>query len=220
MRLKKELATHGEELPPAELLPAKRKEQSSDPTQRDASREEFRRRALAGGNMWESLSCLLTLFESFDINNPAMGADSVARQMHEKTVQHYWVNTVKQQVMGGECPTLRDTLIQPMEAALNLTMFLTQEQALLGKAQQNANVNKDRQYHQQRPSSGAQTDATWRTLDNEHTQHGGVFCRISKECTVWMSPQEAGDGREMKVEFQVQIKRHNQRKYEGTWQLD
>ena len=91
----------------------------------------------------DSLSCLLTLLESSDKNNPEMRTDSVARQMHQKTVQHYWVNTVKQQVMGGECPTLRDTLIQPMEAALNLTMFLTQEQALLGKAQQNANVNKD-----------------------------------------------------------------------------
>jgi len=49
--LKKVLATLGEELPPAELLPAKRKEQSPDPTKRDASKEEFGRRALAGGNM-------------------------------------------------------------------------------------------------------------------------------------------------------------------------
>jgi len=32
MRLKKEFATFGEELPPAELLPAKRKKQSPDPT--------------------------------------------------------------------------------------------------------------------------------------------------------------------------------------------
>ena len=53
---KKELATIGEELPPAESLPAKCKEQSPDPTKRDASREDFGRRALAGGNMWESLS--------------------------------------------------------------------------------------------------------------------------------------------------------------------
>ena len=53
IRLKKELATLGEELPPAELLPAKRKKQSPDPTKRDASKEEFRvrRRALAEGNM-------------------------------------------------------------------------------------------------------------------------------------------------------------------------
>ena len=65
IRLKKELATLGEELPPAELLPAKRKKQSPDPTKRDASKEEFGRRALAGGSMWDSLSCLLTLLKVF-----------------------------------------------------------------------------------------------------------------------------------------------------------
>jgi len=54
--------------------------------------------------------------------------------MHQKTVQHYWVNIVKQPVTRGGGPTLRDTLIQPMEAALNQTTFLTQAQALLGKA--------------------------------------------------------------------------------------
>ena len=26
----------------------------------------------------------------------------MARQMHQKTVKHYWVNIVKQQVTGGE----------------------------------------------------------------------------------------------------------------------
>jgi len=41
IRLKKELATLGEELPPVELLPAKRKKQSPDPTKKDASKEEF-----------------------------------------------------------------------------------------------------------------------------------------------------------------------------------
>ena len=63
IRLKEELATLGEELPPVELLPAKCKKQSPDPTKKDAltSNEEFGRRALAGGNMWDSLSCLLTL---------------------------------------------------------------------------------------------------------------------------------------------------------------
>ena len=60
------------------------------------SKEEFGRRALAGGNMWHSLSRLMTLLESFDKNNPEMGIDSVTRQMHQKTVQHYWVNIVKQ----------------------------------------------------------------------------------------------------------------------------
>ena len=43
-------------------------------------------------------------------------------------------NIVKQQVTGRGYPTLRDTLIQPMEAALNQPTFLTQAQALLGKA--------------------------------------------------------------------------------------
>jgi len=70
--------------------------------------------------MWESLPCLLTLLESFDKKNPEMGTNSVARQMLEKprTVQHYWVNIVKQQVTGGGGPTLKDTSIQPMEVAL------------------------------------------------------------------------------------------------------
>ena len=96
-----------------ELLPAKRKKQSPDTTKKDASKEEFGRRALAGDNMWDSLSSLLTLLESFDKNNPEMGMDSVAKQMHQKTVQHYWINIVKQQVTGGGCPTLIDSLIQP-----------------------------------------------------------------------------------------------------------
>jgi len=174
IRLKKELATLGEELPPVKLLPAKHKKQSPDPTKKDTSKEEFRRRALAGGNMWDSLSCLLTLLESFDKNNPEMEIDSVARQMHQKTVQHYWVNILKQQVTGRSCPTLRDTLIQPMEAALNQTTFLTQAQALLDKAisehttQQNAEVksiiNKDRQVASKRMTLGARLG-----LSGEHT---------------------------------------------------
>jgi len=101
IRLKKELATLDEELPAAELLPAKRKKQSPDPIQKDASKKEFGRRALVVGNMWDSLSCLLTLSEIFEKNNPEMGTGSVARQMHQKTVHHYWVNIVKQQVTGG-----------------------------------------------------------------------------------------------------------------------
>ena len=40
-RLKKELATPGEELPPVESLPAQRKEMSLNPTKRDASRESL-----------------------------------------------------------------------------------------------------------------------------------------------------------------------------------
>jgi len=123
---------------------------------------------------WDSLSCLLTLLESFDKNNPEMGIGSVSRQMHQNTVQHCWVNVVKQQVTGGGCPTLRDTLIQPTEATLNQTMFLTQAQALLGKeisehtTQQNAEVksiiNKDRQVASKRIPSGARlavSTLTW-----------------------------------------------------------
>jgi len=161
----KELATLGEELPPSELLPAKRKKQSTDPTKRDASKEQFGRRALAGGNMWDLLSCLLTLLERFDKNNPERGIDIVVRQMYQKTVQHYWVNIVQQQVTGGGCPTLKDKLIQRMEAALNQPTFLTQAQALLGKAisehtmQRNAEVkniiNKHRQVAPKRMPLGA-----------------------------------------------------------------
>jgi len=47
-RLKKELATLVEELPPAKLLPAIHKKQIPDPTKKDASKEKFGRRALAG----------------------------------------------------------------------------------------------------------------------------------------------------------------------------
>ena len=39
IRLKKELATFGEEMPPAKLLPAKRKKQGPDPTKRDACKQ-------------------------------------------------------------------------------------------------------------------------------------------------------------------------------------
>ena len=73
IRLKKELAKLGEELPPAESLPSKRKKQSADPTKKDASKEEFGRRALARGNMWDSMSCLLILLEIFDKTNQRWG---------------------------------------------------------------------------------------------------------------------------------------------------
>jgi len=150
-----------------------------------------------------------------------MGIDSVARQMHQKTVQHYWVNIVKQQVTGGGCPTLRDTLIQPMEAALNQTTFLTQAQALSDKSisehttQRNAEVksiiNKGRQVVTKRMPLGA------RLVVNTHNM-GGRFVESVKNARWLMSPQEAGDGLESIVEFQVQIKGHNQREYEDKWQ--
>jgi len=173
------------------LLPVKRKQQSPDPTKRDASKEEFGRRELAGGNMWGSLSCL-----------------------------HYWVNIVQQQVTGGGCPTLRDTFIQPMEAALNQTTFLTKAQALLSKAigehttQRNAEVKsiikKDHSVAFKRMPLGA------RLAVNTHNM-GGRFVESVKNARWSMSPQEAGDGLESIVEFQVQIKGHNQREYEDKW---
>jgi len=101
IRLKKAFTTLGEEIPPAELLPAKRKKQSPDPTKMDASKEELGRRAPAGFKMWDSLSCVLTFWESFDKNNLEIGIDSVARQMNQKTVQHYWVNISKNRSRGG-----------------------------------------------------------------------------------------------------------------------
>jgi len=156
--------------------------------------------------MWDSLSCLLTLWESFDKNNPEMGIDSVARQMHQKTVQRYWVNIVKQQVTRRGCPTLKDTLIQPMEAALNQPTFLTQAPALLGKAisehttQRNAEVksiiNKDRQVAPKRTPLGAHLAV------NTHKM-GGRFVESVKNARWSMSLQEAGDGLERIVEFQV-----------------
>jgi len=198
------------------LLLAKHKKQSPDPTKRDASKEEFGQRALAGGNMWGSLSCLL--------------------------VQYYWVNIVKDRqcgktdaskdgavllgqhskVKGGGCPTLRDRLIQPMEAALNQTTFLTQAQALLGKAisehttQQNAEVkgiiNKDCRVAPKRMPLGA------RLAVNTHNK-GGRFVESVKNARWLMSSQEAGDGFESIVEFQVQIKGHNQQEYEDKCQV-
>jgi len=70
---------------------------------------------------------------------------------------------------GGR-PTFKDTLIQPMEAALNQPTFLTQAQPLSGKAisehttQRNVEVqsiiNKDRQ---------VAPNGCWRALSGEHT---------------------------------------------------
>ena len=45
-----------------------------------------------------------------------------------------------------------------------------------------------REDDRQRPSSGAPTDATWRTLSSEQIQHEGAFCRISEECAVVDEP--------------------------------
>jgi len=104
---------------------------------------------------------------------------------------------------------------------LNQTTFLTQAQALLGKAigrqttQQNAEVksiiNKDHQVAPKRMPLGA------RLAVKTHNM-GGRFVESVKNARWSMSPQEAGDGLESIVEFQVQIKGHHQREYEGKWQ--
>jgi len=100
-----------------------------------------------------------------------------------------------------------------MEAALNQPTFLTQAQALLSKAisehtmQQNAEVksiiNKDRQVAPKRMPLGA------RLAVNTHNM-GRRFVESVKNVRWSMSLQEAGDGLESIVEFQVQIKGHNQ----------
>jgi len=108
-----------------------------------------------------------------------------------------------------------------MEAALNQTTFPTQARALLGKAisehttQRNAEVksiiNKDRQVAPKRMPLGA------RCAVNTHNM-GVRFVESVKNAQWLMSPQEVGDGLESIVEFQVQIKGHNQREYEDKWQ--
>jgi len=92
-----------------------------------------------------------------------------------------------------------------MEAALNQTTFLTQAQALLGKAisahttQRNADkniINKDRQVAPKRMPLGA------RLAVNTHNM-GGRFVDSVKNARCSLSPQEAGDGLEIIVESQV-----------------
>jgi len=47
----------------------------------------------------------------------------------------------------------------------------------------------------------------------------GRFVESVKNALWSMSPQEARDGLESMVEFQIQIKRHNQREYGDKWQM-
>ena len=108
-----------------------------------------------------------------------------------------------------------------MEVALNQTTFLTQARTLLGKAigehttQRNAEVksiiNKDCQVVPKRTPLGA------RLAVNTHKM-GGRFVELVENARWSMSPQEAGDGLESIVEFQVQIKGHYQREYADKWQ--
>ena len=91
--------------------------------------------------------------------------------------QHRWV-------AGGECPTLKETLIQPIEAAQIQTTLLAQAQVLLRKTIGELRYNKS-----QRSTRGA-------------------FCRICKECMVIDKPARSGREESKSVlEFQVQIKR-------------
>jgi len=213
------LTTLGEELPPAELLSAKRKKQSPDPTKREAAKEEFGRRALAGGNMLDSLSCLLTLLESFDKNNPEMGIDSVARHIHQKTVQHYWVNIVKQQVTGGGGANTQKYVNSANGGGFESNHVSDTGTGTVRQSdyttQQNAKVksiiNKDRQVAPKRMSLGA------RLAVNTHII-GGRFVESMKNARWLMSLQEAGDGFGSIAEFQVQIKGHDQQEYEHKWQ--
>jgi len=93
-----------------------------------------------------------------------------------------------------------------MEAAWNQPTFLTQAQTLLGKAisehttQRNAEVksinNKDRQVAPKWMPLGARLAVNTQNM-------GGCFVESVKNARWSMSPQEAGDGLESIVEFQV-----------------
>jgi len=130
------------------------KKQSPDPTKRDASQKQSR-----DGNK-----------KRYKTDASKDGAALLGR--HCQVTGH-----------RGGCPTLRDTLIQPMEAALNQATFLTQAQALLDKmmsehtTRQNAEVqriiNKDRQVAPKRMPLGA------RLAVNTHNM-GGRFVESVK----------------------------------------
>jgi len=108
-----------------------------------------------------------------------------------------------------------------MEAALNQTTFLTQEQALLGKAisehttQRYAGVksiiNKACQVAPKQMPLGLRLAVNTYNI-------WGRFVESVKNARWSMSPQEVGDRLESIFEFQVKIKEHNQREYEDKWQ--
>jgi len=114
-------------------------------------------------------------------------------------------------------------LIQPTEAALNQTTFLTQAHALLGKAigdhttQQKAEVksiiNKDHQVAPKRMPLGPGAHL----VVNTHNM-GGCYVESVKYAWWSMSLQEAGNGLESIFEFQVHIEENNQREYEDKCQ--
>jgi len=165
--------------------------------------------------MWDSLSCLLTLLESFDKNNPEMGIDSVARQMHQKMVQHYWVNIVKQKVTGGGGSHTQRHVNSANGGGFETNHVFDTGIGTVHITQQNAEVksiiSKDRRVAPKRMPLGA------RLAVNTHNM-GGRFVESVKNARWSMSLQEVGDGLESIVEFQVQIRGHNQRVYEDKWQ--
>jgi len=81
--------------------------------------------------------------------------------------------------------------------------------------QQNAEVegviNKDRQVASKRMPLGAHLVVKTHNL-------GGRVVESVKNAWWSMSPQQAADGFESILEFQVQIKGHNQGEYEDKWQ--
>jgi len=72
-------------------------------------------------------------------------------------------------------------------------------------------INKDHQVAPKRTPLGAHLAV------NTHNM-GKCFVESVKNARWSMSPQEAGDGLDSIVEFQVQIKGHNQQEYEHKWQ--
>ena len=81
--------------------------------------------------------------------------------------------------------------------------------------QQNTEVksifNKDRQVALKRMPLGTCLAVNTRNM-------GGRFVESVQNARWSMSSQEAGDGLESIVEFQVQIKGHNKREYADKWQ--
>jgi len=100
---------------------------------------------------------------------------------------------------------------------LNPATFLTQAQALFGKAismhttQRNAEVKSIIKVAPKRMPFGACLAV------NTHNM-GGRFVESVKNARWSMSPQEAEHALESIVKFQVQIKGYNQREYEDEWQ--
>jgi len=86
---------------------------------------------------------------------------------------------------------------------------------ILAKTQKTENSNLDG-FELHRPSSKG-TELLFQVIKTINDM-GGRFVEAVKNARWSVSPQEAGDGLESIVEFQVQIKGHNQRGYEDKRQ--